>query len=92
MNLLSPKSDFLKDEKRAGAWQDVVANPLFNEAVKHALLSYQMELTKSDSEGPNLAVVGLRMQGARQFLEHLMNLGLLTKLPSNTETDTLEPV
>lgn len=92
MNLLSPKSDFLEDEKRAGEWQDIAMSPLFKDAAKHALLAYELSLTESYSEGPALAVAGLRLQGARGFLEILMNIGAHVKLPSDRENDQLTPV
>ena len=86
MIILSPKSDFLSDAKKAGELMDITMSPLFKEAAKAALLQYSLRLSKKNTEGPTLAVVGLRMQGAQEVLEELMNLGR-PSLPSMEEDD-----
>lgn len=92
INTISPKSEFMADEKKAGQFQDLVLSPLFREGAKAALLHYSMSLSKKNTEGPTLAVVGLRMQGAQEVLEVLMNLGRHVAPEIEGADDHLDPI
>lgn len=93
MNLLQPKIEFLKDEAKAGRWQDIMLSPLAKEAVAAALLAYSLELTREKVDGNDLVRVGVRMQGAQEVLHTLMNLGAHGRVPRSEETiQNLEPV
>lgn len=90
MNALLPKAEFIKNEKLAGEYQDLVQNPVFREAAKMALLHYATTLSRHDSAGPTLAVVGLKLQGAKEMLDALMNFGIPYRLPSEPSSDELD--
>lgn len=93
MNLLQPKVEFLKDEAKAGRWQDIMLSPLGNEAISAALLAYSLELSREKVAGTDLTLVGVRMQGAQEFAHTLLNLGAHGRVPRSEETiQNLEPV
>jgi len=72
---LSPKADFLRDASRASAHQDVMASPQFKTAAATALLAYQYNKLRLVGDPTNPAAISLKLQGAQEFLEVLMNLG-----------------
>lgn len=92
MNALLPKAEFIKNEKLANEYQDLVQNPVFREAAKLALLTYATDLSRHDSSGPTLAVVGLKLQGAKEMLDVLMNFGIPYRTPTQTNNDELDPI
>lgn len=91
MNIsLQPKQDFLRDTKKAGTHQDVMASPLFHEAAKMALLEYQRSFMYADAvQG---AIVSLKVKGAHEFLAVLMNLGEPGKPTVTRPDEQLNPV
>lgn len=65
---IQPKGDFLKDKTRASKHQDVMANPEFRENCKVALLEMQLAMPV---DGQSI----LKLKGAKEFLDILLNLG-----------------
>lgn len=93
MSPLSPKATFLSDAKQAGAWQDIVSNPLFKKAVEAAMLSYTLRITGDiKSEGIALQLVGKKIEGAKGVLEELATIGKLVKPDITEGSDELEPI
>lgn len=90
--ILSPKASFLADSKAAGEWQDVVASPLFTKAAEAALLQYAVGLGGTGMDGPTLAIVGMKLEGAKGMLDALMTLGKLTKPDIDVSNDNLTPI
>ena len=90
---MSPKATFLADAKQAGAWQDIVANPLFKRAVEAAMLNYTLRIVSDiKSEGIALSVVGKKIEGAKGVLEELALIGKLVKPDVAEESDQLTQV
>jgi hypothetical protein len=90
--MLTPKGDFLKDSKRASTHQEIVANPALKEAIKIALLQYAMDAGGEDAEPNKLATIGLRLEGAKGFIDAFMNLGNKSKpmmLPQDHQLDNV---
>lgn len=83
---LNPKLDFQRDPKRAGAHQDIMANPRFTEAAKSAMLTLQYQLNAGDPQNP--AAIAVKIKGAQQFLDILLNLGE-PDLPGSHHDDEL---
>lgn len=86
---LDPKADFCRDKQLAGKHQDIVASRDFHEAVKAALLEYQLSLIGGDPT--ILAATSLKLQGAKEFIYVLMNLGEPKTPPRQGMDDALEP-
>lgn len=91
-SIISPKSDFNDDPKRADRHQEIVLSPEFKHAMQVALLSYTMRLTDPRSEPIVLGQAGLKIEGAKGVLEELINLGKISKLPSEPSSDELDPL
>jgi hypothetical protein len=89
---LTPKAEFLADAKRAGAHQDMVLSPEFKKALEIALLQYAMNLGGDTADQQRLITVGLRLEGAKGFIEELLNLGNRTKPIYQKDPAELEPV
>lgn len=66
---LSPKDRFLKSTD-ARAHLDLVANPVFHHALESALSEMQLSVAKSSDPAANWH----RLEGAKQFVEILLNL------------------
>lgn len=82
---LTPKSDFIAQEKVVSEFQDEVLSPLMVNAMKVALLQYAMEL-KLDN-----AMDALKLAGAKRYIEILRGLGEPEKRRALTELEMLEP-
>lgn len=91
-NTLSPKAEFLGDPKRADAHQETVLNPEFKKAIEIALLQYAMNLGGTGVDSQQLVTVGLRLEGAKGFIDELLNLGNKTKPIYQRDETELEPV
>lgn len=90
---MNPKHEFMKNEKLAGKWQDLVADPLFQDAAAKAFQQYAIQVSQEGTKSNELAISGVRLQGAREVLFILMNLGKPVRLPRAEETiQNLEPV
>lgn len=81
---LSPKARFLANKAVASAHSDAMATPAFQQAAATALLAYQYRLGEGDPQV--LAISMSKLNGAREFLRELMNLGL----PDSQETKTVD--
>jgi hypothetical protein len=77
---LQPKIRFLANPATASAHADMMATPAFQTAAATALLAYAYRLGGSDPQ--SLAIAMSKLNGAREFLRELMNLGL----PDTKET------
>lgn len=91
-NTLIPKAEFLRDEKRAGQHQDIVLNPEFKKAIEIALLQYAMNLGGDTADLTRLSTIGLRLEGAKGFIDELLNLGNRTKPAFAVDPTELTPV
>jgi hypothetical protein len=90
INTLSPRARFQSNHQRAGAHQDIVMAPNFKDACEITLAEYARQLT-CDSQLEACAV-GYKLQGAKDALNILLNLGDL-KAPDYTATpEQLQPV
>lgn len=68
---INPKADFQKDKARSSAFADVMAAPSFRDGAKTALLAYACDLDLTNQPAAN----GLKLAGAREFLNTLLMLG-----------------
>lgn len=91
-NTLIPKAEFLGDPKRADAHQEIVLSPAFKKAIEIALLQYAMNLGGDTADQQRLITVGLRLEGAKGFIDELLNLGNATKPIYQRDESELEPV
>lgn len=84
--MITPKLDYIKtDSKRADSIQEIVMSPTFRRAAEVALLEYAMRL----GEGP---ATGLKISGAKGFLEELLNVGIEFPTQPLPEDNQLSPV
>ena len=72
---LLPKNDFIKDKARASAFADAVAAPTFRDGVKAALSAYTLALPLVTQPGAS----ALRLAGAKEFVDVLLNIGEQTE-------------
>lgn len=84
--LLRSKDDFLGNPVLAGEHQDFMVSPGFQGAAKTAMLHFT--LTRDLNDGRSV----LMIQGAKLFLEELMNLGNPTLPREQPKTKMLDPV
>lgn len=89
-NLLSPRARYQSNHQRSGAHQDIVMSPNFREACEVTLAEYARQLTCDNQL--EACAVGYKLQGAKDALNILLNLGDL-KAPDYTATpEQLMPV
>lgn len=75
---LTPKKDFQGKKQFSDAHRDLVVSTPFREALHAALIEYMMTIGKSDSEP---AANYHRIEGAREFIQVLLNIAEQTKSP-----------
>lgn len=85
MKGIDPSARFRSDSNRTNNHRDLVENPVFKEAVETAMLSYFLGL---DGVDPRSA---LKLQGAKEMIEKLMNLGLVEPQNNHIVNDELIP-
>lgn len=78
MNILSPKTSFVEDKKRADRHMETMMDPRFHAAAQVALAEYALRVARKD------ALAGPFLLGAKEFLEILMNLGDPQAEPTDT--------
>lgn len=88
-NKLQPRARFIEDSKRADAHQELMLSPVFKSAVEIALLDYVMSLQTSSLQ--SAAETAYKLEGARGFIERLLNLGDKTRPLNERKTDELIP-
>lgn len=86
VNKFSPKSDFIQQHRpEADAHMETVMNPKFKEAVQVAFLEYI-----SSVAGEPRSIYAI--EGIRDFIKVLYNLGQEISPPLSQPSDELEPV
>lgn len=86
---LTPKGDFKKNRKVANEHSELMASKGFREAAKVALVEYQRQKLTGDVQNP--AASSLKLKGAQEFLDVLMNLGEPEAKREETDTNVLQP-
>lgn len=86
MNSISPKSRFLSDRALASQHSEMVVHPGFRAAAEAALLNYAIKLDGHDVRS------ALKIQGAKEVLQELLNLGDPSKPLMQSTTEELNPV
>jgi len=87
----TPKQRFQAlGNKAMGDHRQMVDSSAFNIAVDMALLQYQRESTATIVDGNGAGSVGLRLQGAQEFINVLRNLSETYTLPINRPQDNLK--
>lgn len=90
---ISPKAAFLDNHRKiADQHQELMSNPAFKIAVESALLEFIFRQTNGEKTPAELGYVGVKIQGARGFIEVLLNLGEKGKPMTQDSSDTLEPI
>ncbi len=74
---LTPKKDFIAKKQFADAHRDLVVSTPFREALHAAMLDYVLVLTASSDPAANY----YRIEGAKEFIQHLLNIAEQTKSP-----------
>jgi hypothetical protein len=82
----SPKQRFLSSPTSIRAHREMVDSLIFTAGCDIALLQYQRELTAKITDGNLAGSVGLRLQGAQEFLDVLRRLSE-TSTPSVPRQD-----
>lgn len=90
MNKLTPKVDFIRDSKIADNHQETVLNPDFRAACGVALLQYTINLSTVNLQ--SAAENAYKIQGAKEVIEVLLNLGDHSQQSSGPSPDNLDPV
>lgn len=85
-----PKAEFQTDPKRAADHQAIVSKSEFKWAMELALLQYTMRVTQGDLSPAELSLSGLRIQGAREVLDILSNLGNINAHEPRKPIDQLD--
>lgn len=88
-NIIAPKTDFLKDSKRADRHIEIVMAPEFRHAVTVAFAEYANRLAQFEGERPTAAP---KLEGARSVLNILMELGSPTVPENIVQMEQLKPV
>ena len=83
---LTPKKDFQGKKAFADAHRDLVVSTPFREALHAALLDYVLVLNAGSEPAANYH----RIEGARDFIQHLLNVAEMPKsaptpLPTNLD-------
>ena len=86
MNNITPKETYLKDTKRADRHMEVMLNPAFHQACSVALLQYVMNMDLLDPR------TGPRIEGAKEVLKLLLNLGDATPPKQPDKFEGLKPI
>lgn len=90
MNLITPKLDFIRDSKIADSHQETVLSPKFRKACEVALLEYTLGLSTTTLQ--SAAETAYKLQGAKDVINVLLNLGDQHKGPVGPSPDNLDPV
>lgn len=78
---LTPKKDFIAKKQFADAHRDLVVSTQFREALHAALIDYVMNLDNTTDDTLVAAAEYHRLMGARDFIEHLLNIAEMPKTP-----------
>ena len=84
---LTPKKDFQGKKVFADAHRELVVSTQFREALHAALIEYVMTIGKSDSEP---AANYHRVEGAREFIQVLLNIAEMPKTPTSPPPANLD--
>ena len=80
----TPKNRFQETANNVQRHRDMIASPEFERAADFAMLNYTSRLAASISGDFNsMASMGLRMMGAKEFLQEMR---LLAETPTATQT------
>jgi hypothetical protein len=83
----SPKQRFMTDTKSVSAHRDMVASGTFEAGSHFAMLEYMSQLAQRANDGNTAAAMGLKLQGALEFLQIMRMLGetprMLVQAPKN---------
>ena len=77
---LTPKKDFIAKKAFADAHRELVVSTQFREALHAALLDQIMAMPMTYDSAESIAAYN-RIMGARDFIQHLLNLAEVTKAP-----------
>jgi hypothetical protein len=86
---LTPKKDFLEKKEFANAHRDLVVSTSFREALNAALLEYVMTLVVED-DTLEAAAAAHQIVGARDFINHLLNIAEQPKTPPTPTPTNLD--
>lgn len=77
---LTPKKDFLEKKQFAEAHRDLVVSTQFREALHAALIEYVISFNSVTD--PEIAAANFHcIEGAKDFIQHLLNIAEQTKTP-----------
>lgn len=86
----TPKQRFMTDLKSVSAHRDLIATTAFESGSHFAMLEYMAQLAQRANDGNTAAAMGLKLQGALEFLGIMRNLGEVPKFPAPApRTDNL---
>jgi hypothetical protein len=83
---LTPKKDFLAKKPLADAHRELVVSAAFREAVHATLLDYVLLLSTNADAAANY----YRIEGAREVLQHLLNIAEMPKSLSSPPPANLD--
>lgn len=69
-----PKQRFRENAQWVGQHRQMVDSDPFTRAIDMALLQYQANITTTINDGNGAGAVGLKLQGAQEFINVLRNL------------------
>lgn len=86
----SPKQRFMTDTKSVSAHRDLVSTTAFEAGSHFAMLEYMSQLAQRANDGNTAAAMGLKLQGALEFLQTMKMLGETPRLaPAQRSNDNL---
>jgi hypothetical protein len=86
---LTPKKDFQEKKQFADSYRDLVVSAAFREALRAAFADYILSLTICND--PDIAAATChRIEGAKAFIEHLLNIAEMPKTPPTPPSANLD--
>jgi hypothetical protein len=76
---ITPKTRFLENTADAARIREISESSMFHRAIESAMLQLQLDLAQKNSEP---AANFYRLDGAKQFVDMLMNIGESPKTPA----------